>query len=113
MNYLFVFALGIGFSAGLRSLAAPAIVAWAVHLGWLNLAGSPLAFMGSTVTVTIFSLLALGELIGDKLPIIPSRITPGPLFTRVVTGGLCGACLFVAAGKSLDRRRGSRRVSAV
>ncbi len=40
-------------------------------------------------------------MIGDKLPIIPSRIAPGPLFARVVSGGLGGACLFVAAGTSL------------
>ena len=28
MNYVFVLALGIGIVAGLRSLTAPAIVAW-------------------------------------------------------------------------------------
>ena len=37
MNYVFLFALGIGFAAGLRSLTPPAVVAWAAHLGWLNL----------------------------------------------------------------------------
>jgi uncharacterized membrane protein len=87
--------------AGLRSLTAPAVVAWGAHLGWLNLHGSPLAFMGSTAAVTIFSLLALGELIADKLPMIPKRTAPGPLLARVVTGGLCGACLCAAVGNSL------------
>ena len=48
MNYVFVLALGIGIVAGLRSLTAPAVVAWGAHLGWLNLHGSPLAFIGST-----------------------------------------------------------------
>ena len=51
MNYLF--ALGIGLTAGLRSLTAPAIVAWSAHLGWLNLRNSPLAFMGSTASVRL------------------------------------------------------------
>ena len=46
MNYVFVLALGIGIVAGLRSLTAPAVVAWGAHLGSLNLHGSPLAFMG-------------------------------------------------------------------
>ena len=88
--------------AGLRSLTAPAVVAWGAHLGWLNLHGSPLAFMGSTTAVAIFSLLAIGELIADKLPMIPKRTAPAPLMARVVTGGLCGACLCAAAaGKSL------------
>ena len=45
MNYVFVLALGIGIVAGLRSLTAPAVVAWAAHLGWLNLHGTSLAFM--------------------------------------------------------------------
>ena len=101
MNYVFVLALGIGFVAGLRSLTAPAVVAWGVHLGWLNLHDSPLAFIGSTTAVAVFSLLAIGELVADKLPMIPKRTAPAPLMARVVTGGLCGACLCTAVGKSL------------
>ena len=101
MNYVFVLAIGIGIVAGLRSLTAPAVVAWGAHLGWLNLHGSPLAFMGSTTAVAIFSLLAIGELIADKLPMMQKRTAPAPLTARVVTGGLCGACLCAVAGKSL------------
>ena len=87
--------------AGLRSLTAPAVVAWAAHLGWLNLHGSPLAFMGSTTAVAIFSLLAIGELIADKLPMIPKRTAPAPLIGRIITGGLCGACLCAAGAEPL------------
>lgn len=101
MNYVFVFALGIGIVAGLRSLTAPAVVAWAAHLHWLNLQGSPLGFMSSITAVVIFSVLAVGELVADKLPVIPKRTAPMPLLARIVTGGLCGACLCAAAGKSL------------
>jgi len=101
LNYLFVLALGIGIVAGLRSLTAPAVVAWGAHLGWLNLHGSPLAFMGSITAVAIFSLLAIGELIADKLPTIPKRTAPAPLLARIITGGLCGACLLATAEKSL------------
>ena len=101
MNYVFVLALGIGIVAGLRSLTAPAVVALGAHLSWLNLHGSSLAFMGSTTAVAVFSLLAIGELIADKLPMIPKRTAPAPLTGRFVTGGLCGACLCAAAGKSL------------
>jgi uncharacterized membrane protein len=101
LNYVFVLALGIGIVAGLRSLTAPAVVAWAAHLGWLNLHGSPLAFIGSTPAVAILSVFAIGELIADKLPMIPKRTAPIPLMARVATGGLCGACLCAAVGKSL------------
>jgi uncharacterized membrane protein len=56
--------------------------------------------MGSTAAVAVFSLLAIGELIADKLPMISRRTAPAPLIARVVTGGLCGACLCAAVGKS-------------
>jgi len=101
LNYVFLLAFGIGMVAGLRSLTAPAVVAWGAHLGWLNLHGSPLAFMGSTTAVAIFSVLAIGELIADKLPMMSKRTAPAPLMARIVTGGLCGACLCAATGQSL------------
>ena len=101
MNYVFAFALGIGITAGLRSLTPPAVVAWAAHLGWLNLNNTPLAFMGSIVTVVIFSLLALFELFVDLQPSTPKRTAPVPLVARILTGGLCGACVLAAAHQSL------------
>ena len=101
MNYVFVLGLGIGIVAGLRSLTAPAVVAWAAHLDWLNLHGSPLAFMGSTAAVVIFSLLAVGELVADKLPTMGKRTAPAPLAARMITGGLCAACLCASKGQSL------------
>jgi uncharacterized membrane protein len=99
--YVFSLAFGIGIVAGLRSLTAPAVVAWAAHIGWLNLQGSRVAFMGSTIAVAIFSVLALGELIADKLPRMQKRTSPVPLLARFLTGGLCGASLCAAAGQSL------------
>ena len=101
LNYIWAFAVGIGIVAGLRSLTAPAVVSWAAHLGWLNLHGSPLTFMGSTWATAIFSLLAIGELVADKLPKTPNRTALVPLLARILTGGLCGACLCVSANQSL------------
>jgi uncharacterized membrane protein len=94
-------ALGIGVVAGLRSLTAPAVVAWAAWLGWLHLEGSHLAFMGSPWAVGIFTLLALFELVADQLPSTPARTTAVGLSARIVTGGLTGACLAVAGGAAL------------
>ena len=101
MNYVFAFALGIGFTAGLRSLTPPAVVAWAAHLGWLNLNNSPLAFMGSTIAVVIFSILAVVELIGDLRPSTPKRTSPVPLAARILMGALCGVCVCAASNQSL------------
>jgi uncharacterized membrane protein len=100
-NYVFALVVGIGIVAGLRSLTAPAMVSWAAYLGWLNLGGSALAFMGSLAAVVIFSLLAIVEFVGDVLPTTPSRTAPAPLIARIVMGGLSGACLCAAAGQSL------------
>ncbi len=94
-------AFGIGVVAGLRSLTAPAVVAWAAHLGWINLHGSPLAFMGSMWVVAIFTILALVEFVADKLPNTPSRTAPLGLSARLVTGGLTGACLGIVGGVAL------------
>ena len=57
--------------------------------------------MGSKVALIIFSLLAIGELIGDKLPKTPKRTAVVPLLARMITGGLCGACIWVSANQSL------------
>ena len=100
MNHVFVFALGIGVVAGLRSLTPPAVVAWAVHLGWLNLSTSLLAFMGSIIAVVIFSLLAVFELIADLLSSTPKRTAPAGLTARILMGGLCGACVCAASNQS-------------
>jgi uncharacterized membrane protein len=98
---ILLLATGIGFVAGLRSLTAPAAVSWAARLGWLNLSGSALAFMGSTAAVVIFSLLAVAEYVADKLRTTPSRTTAGPLVARIVMGGLAGACISEAGGQGV------------
>jgi uncharacterized membrane protein len=94
-------AFGIGVVAGLRSMSAPAIVAWAAHLGWINLSDSHLAFMGSAWAVGIFTLGALVEFIADQLPTTPARTTAVPLAARIVMGLLTGTCLGMAGGASL------------
>lgn len=94
-------ALGIGVVAGLRSLTAPAVVAWAARFGWMNLNGSSLSFMGSLWAVIIFTALALFELVADKLPSTPSRTAPVGLSARFITGALSCACVAAAGGAAL------------
>jgi uncharacterized membrane protein len=96
-----ILAFFIGVIAGLRSFTAPAVVCWAAHLGWINLHGSPLSFMGGTIATIVFTIFALVELTADKLPKTPSRTTAVPLTFRVVFGALSGAALGIAGGQSL------------
>jgi uncharacterized membrane protein len=100
-GFALALAFGIGFVAGVRSLTAPAVTSWGAHVGRLNLAGTPLAFMASKWTAGIFTLLALVELVADQLPKTPARTTAVPLGARIVMGLLTGACFAVAGGASL------------
>jgi uncharacterized membrane protein len=95
-----LFAFLIGFFAGLRSLTAPATTAWAVYLGWLRLE-HPLALIGSLPSVAIFTLLAVVELVADKLPKTPSRTSPPGLIARILLGGLTGACVAVSGAQGV------------
>src|SRR6266849_5820877 len=99
-SYVLFLAFAIGIIAGLRSLTAPAVVAWAAHRSWLNLHNTALAFMGSTLAVGIFAVLALVELVADQLPSTPARTKPPGLIARVLLGGLSGAAIALAGGQS-------------
>jgi uncharacterized membrane protein len=83
----------IGVVVGLRSMTAPAAVSWAARLGWLHLENSWLAFLGFAATPYIFTALAIGELIADKLPRTPSRKAAVGFSGRIVSGALCGATI--------------------
>lgn len=98
---IMLLALFIGFVCGLRAMTAPAVTAWAAHLGWINLAASPLKFMSSMITVAFFTLLAVIELITDQLPTTPARTKPAGLIPRILLGGLCGATVTSSASQSL------------
>ena len=86
-------ALLIGVVAGLRSLTAPAVVAWAAFLGWINLPGTWASWVGNIITVIILTLLAVAELVGDKLPKTPARTSPPAFGARIVMGAFAGAVL--------------------
>jgi uncharacterized membrane protein len=93
----------IGVVAGSRTLTAPAAVSWAAHLGWLHLHGTPLGWLDATVAPYILSLLAIAELIIDKLPTTPSRKAPVGFGARMVSGAICGAAICMAGGAWIAR----------
>jgi len=81
----------LGMMVGLRTMTPIAIVCWFAWLGDLPVDGTWAAWSGKLISVILFSILALGEYVGDKLPRTPNRTTPGPLIARLVFGGLVGA----------------------
>ena len=99
-SYVLLLAFGIGIIAGLRSLTAPAAVAWGAHRGWLNLHNTALSFTGSGIAVGIFTILAFAELVADQLPSTPARTKPIGLIARILLGGLSGAAVALAGAQS-------------
>jgi uncharacterized membrane protein len=92
-----ILAFLIGVVAGLRALTPLAVVSWAARLGRVPLQGTWLAFLGFAVTPYIFTVLAIAELVADKLPQTPSRKAAMPFVVRIVSGALCGAALGTAS----------------
>ena len=86
----------LGLATGLRSMTAIAVVCWFAHLGLLEVQGTWAFWTASIFSVIVFSLAALGEYVGDKLPNTPARTAPIGLSARVIFGGLVGA--IVATG---------------
>lgn len=83
--------LALGFTAGLRSMSAPAAASWATRRNGVRWAGTPLAFLDREGTPVVLTALAIGELIADKLPFIPDRTAPPAFLARIVSGAMTGA----------------------
>jgi uncharacterized membrane protein len=92
----------LGCVDGLRSLTPAALICWAAYFGWLHFAGTRLAFINHRATLIVFTLLAVVELIADKLPNTPARTAPLGLSARIFLGGACGLALATSAGISLS-----------
>lgn len=92
--YVLLLALGIGAVAGLRSMTAPAVLAWSALLHGINLQGHGWAsWLGHPVAVGIITALAVGELVVDKLPKTPSRTAPPSFIARIALGAFTGAAI--------------------
>ena len=90
-------AAGLGAVAGLRSMTAPALLAWAGYRGWARTA----RVLRMARAVKVASTLAVGEIIADKTPYIPNRTEPASLGWRVASGALVGGALCASKNKSV------------
>jgi uncharacterized membrane protein len=100
MAFLLSFLLGC--VDGLRSMTAPAVVCWGAYFGWLHFARTKFAFIDHRSTLIVFTVLAIVELVLDKLPSTPSRTAPVGLIARIVLGGASGVALATGAGISVS-----------
>src|ERR1700679_4299159 len=108
-----VVALVLGIVCGLRTMTSPAVTSWAARMGLFAVSGTPMAFMGFKYTPIIFTLLAIGELINDKLPNTPSRKAPPGFIARIVSGWLVGDIGGAATRSRLARAFGKELPAAL
>lgn len=88
-----ILAVLIGVVAGLRAMTAPAVVAWGAMLGWIDVTDKWSEWVAHPITVTVLTILLIGELITDQLPKTPSRKVPPQFIARLLTGGFAGAVI--------------------
>jgi uncharacterized membrane protein len=106
--------LGLGAIAGMRSMAAPAALSRAAEQGDIgSLEGTLFAALGSPSVSSALRLLEIGELLVDKLPVVPSRTSPLPLLGRAASGALVGGALFASGGRQMMTGGVMGAVSAV
>lgn len=93
----------LGGLTGLRTMTPIAVLCWFSWLGHLDVYGTWAAWTNSGISVSVFTVLALGELIGDKLPKTPARTAAFPLVARICFGSLVGAIAATSlAGQALE-----------
>lgn len=94
-------ALQIGVIAGMRTMAAPALVSYKLsHMETDPLPDSKFNFLTSRTTAKILARMAGGELIVDKLPRTSSRLKQPQIWGRIASGAFAAAVLTEADGNS-------------
>src|ERR1700722_18646143 len=81
----------LGLATGLRTMTPMAVLCWFAYLGYLPVQGTWASWTARLTAAIVFSVFALGEYIGDKLPQTPNRIAPPLLLGRLAFGGFIGA----------------------
>ncbi|MDP9081502.1 MAG: DUF4126 family protein [Bacteroidota bacterium] len=93
--------IALGILAGMRTTSAPVIASHILSQQKTNrLSGSPLKFMQSNKVAIGTKVLAIGELVGDKLPQTPNRTSMGGIIGRCLSGSLAGAAIYKASGNN-------------
>lgn len=101
----FLATAGLGWSAGMRSMTAPAALSHVLsrrpmtaRFGTLP---QPAALLATGTVAALSKLAAAGEYVGDKMPGAPDRTVPFVLGGRLGSGALVGAGIAAARRESL------------
>src|SRR4051812_20081182 len=97
---LLVRALGAGVLTGIRSMAGPAFVTVDAGRNDRKLEGTVFELLKKPEAPLVVGSMSVGEMVVDKLPFLPNRTDPLPLFGRLVLGGASGAVVFAGEGES-------------
>lgn len=87
----FASAAALGWTAGMRSMTAPALTAFA--LAETRTRSFPARLLTTPLARRGLAVAALGEMGADKLPGMPSRTSPPALIGRLGSGALVGAAV--------------------
>jgi uncharacterized membrane protein len=86
----------LGLVTGMRTMMPMAVLCWFAFGGYLPVHNTWAFWTAKLLTAILFTVLAIAELIADKLPRTPNRISPAPLIARLCMGGLVSAIVAAA-----------------
>ena len=97
--FFWISAFVLGVVAGMRSMMAPAVLALTLSRRPEYVpTNAPAQWFALFPVAVILGVLALGELVADKLPMTPNRTALGPFVGRLATGSITGAALVQLGG---------------
>ncbi|HTK21213.1 MAG TPA: DUF4126 family protein [Mucilaginibacter sp.] len=94
--------MALGLIAGLRSVSAGAVASHILKQEKPTEDSNKFKrFMHSDGFNTALNVMAVGELIADKLPFVPARTMPAGLAARVLSGGISSAAISKTNGENV------------
>ncbi len=102
VNHKILQTIALGAIAGMRSAAAPAIVADMIHKStFKSLQHTRLSFLDTTPVRLGLKLFAAAEMAGDKSSKAPDRTKSPLLFGRALSGAFVGALFYKSSGSGI------------
>lgn len=107
-----VVAFCLGALTGLRAFTPVTVLVWMLHLHHIRILGSRFSFLHTMTAIAILTILAVAELVLDKLQFVPSRLQLPGLVGRLLFGAVCGVVSGQAWGASWQTSAGAGLLGA-
>jgi uncharacterized membrane protein len=92
-------AIALAVATGMRAMTPMAVICWAAYFGYLPVEGTWAFWTAKLVTVIVFTVLALGEYVGDTLPRTPNRTELLGVSARLSFAVLAGVLVATVLGQ--------------